>query len=61
VISRILAKLSGSNGILDPPDSVPETVDYSIQLSEVKLLELEIVPDKSGGEVRASVARLRLV
>ena len=43
-----------------PPDSVRETEDHPVELSEVKVLELEIVPDKSGGEVRASLASLRL-
>ena len=31
-----------------PPDSVRETEDYSVELSEVKVLQLMIVPDKSG-------------
>ena len=43
-----------------PPDSVRETEDYRVELSEVKVLELKIVPDKSGGEVRASLVSLRL-
>jgi hypothetical protein len=43
-----------------PPDSVRETEDYPVELSEVKVLELEIVPDKSGGEVRVSLMSLRL-
>jgi hypothetical protein len=43
-----------------PPDSVRETEDYVVELSEVKVLELMIVPDKSGGEVRASLVSLRL-
>ena len=43
-----------------PPDSVRETEDYSVELSEVKVLELMIVPDKRGGEVRASLVSLRL-
>ncbi len=43
-----------------PPDSVRETEDYPVELSEVKVFELEIVPDKSGGEVRASLVSLRL-
>ncbi len=43
-----------------PPDSVRETEDYAVELSEVKVFELIIVPDKSGGEVRASLASLRL-
>jgi hypothetical protein len=43
-----------------PPDSMRETEDYEVELSEVKVLELMIVPDKSGGEVRASLVSLRL-
>ena len=43
-----------------PPDSVRETEDYLVELSEVKVLELVIVPDQSGGEVRASLLSLRL-
>ncbi len=43
-----------------PPDSMRETEDYTVELSEVKVLELRIVPDKSGGEVRASLVSLRL-
>jgi hypothetical protein len=43
-----------------PPDSVRETEDYSVELSEVKVLELQIVPDRSGGEVHASLVSLRL-
>jgi hypothetical protein len=42
------------------PDSVRETEDYAVKLSEVKVLELGIIPDKSGGEVRASLVSLRL-
>jgi len=33
-----------------PPDSVRETEDYAVELSEVKVLELMIIPDKSGGD-----------
>ena len=43
-----------------PPDSVRETEDYVVDLSEVKVLELMIVPHKSGGEARASLVSLRL-
>jgi hypothetical protein len=43
-----------------PPDSVRETEDYAVEISEVKVLELMIVPDKSGGQVRASLVSLRL-
>jgi hypothetical protein len=43
-----------------PPDSVQETEDYTVELSNVTILDLIIVPDSSGGEVRASLASLRL-
>jgi len=43
-----------------PPDSVREIEDYAVELSEVKVLELMIVPDKNGGEVSASLTSLRL-
>jgi hypothetical protein len=43
-----------------PPDSVRETEDYVVELSKVRVLELKILPDKNGGEVRASLVSLRL-
>jgi hypothetical protein len=43
-----------------PPGTVHETEDYNVHLSGVTILELEIVPDKSGGEARASLLSLRL-
>jgi len=43
-----------------PPDSVRETEDYAVELYDVKVLELVIVPEKSGGEVHASLVSLRL-
>jgi hypothetical protein len=42
------------------PDSMRETEDYAVELSDVTVLELIIVPDKSGSEVRASLASLCL-
>ena len=42
------------------PDSIRETEDYAVELSDVTALELIIVPDKSGGLARASLASLRL-
>jgi hypothetical protein len=42
------------------PDSVREIEDYTVDLSEVAVLELIIVPDKNGGEARASLRSLRL-
>ncbi len=43
-----------------PPGTERETEDYAVELSDVTALELNIVPDKSGGEVRASLECLRL-
>lgn len=43
-----------------PPTSTREIEDYSVELSDVALLELTIVPDISGGAVRASLKSLRL-
>jgi len=43
-----------------PPDSIREAEDYAVELSGVTALELIIVPDKSGGAVRASLASLRV-
>jgi hypothetical protein len=42
------------------PDSVRETEDYAVELSEVVVLELVIVPDKGNREARASLQNLRL-
>jgi len=42
------------------PSSTREIEDYSVELAYVALLELTIVPDISGGAVRASLKSLRL-
>jgi hypothetical protein len=44
-----------------PPATVRETEDYTVDLSDVTVLELRILPDQSGGAARASLASLRLV
>jgi hypothetical protein len=43
-----------------PGGSVRENEDYTVHLSEVRILELIIVPDKSGGDVRASLRSFRV-
>jgi hypothetical protein len=43
-----------------PPDTIREIEEYQVELSEVTVLELIIVPDSSGGEARASLKSLRL-
>ncbi|HEY7652495.1 MAG TPA: hypothetical protein VIG07_06710 [Methylomirabilota bacterium] len=43
-----------------PPETIREMEDYRVELSGVTGLELTIIPDKSGGEARASLAQWRL-
>jgi hypothetical protein len=43
-----------------PAGSARENEDYTVHLSEVGILELIIVPDKSGSDVRASLRNLRV-
>jgi hypothetical protein len=43
-----------------PPETVREVEDYTVELSDVRVLELIIVPDKTGGEAHASLESLRL-
>ena len=42
------------------PAGVREIEDYAVELVDVGVLELTIVPDKSGGEAHASLAKMRL-
>jgi hypothetical protein len=43
-----------------PPNSIRDIEEYRVELSGVNVLELVIVPDISGGAVRASLKTLRL-
>ena len=43
-----------------PHGATHETEDYRVDLSDVFILELNIIPDMSGSDARASLARLRL-
>ena len=43
-----------------PPHTTRELEDYQVELTGVTTLELSIMPDKSGGEARASLSQLRL-
>jgi len=43
-----------------PSGSVREIEDYAVELCDVCVLEMIIVPDKNGGQARASLRRLRL-
>ena len=41
-----------------PHGATRETEDYRFDLSDVTVIELSIIPDTSGGDARASLARL---
>jgi hypothetical protein len=43
-----------------PPNATREIEEYNVQLSDVTVLELVIVPDISQGEARASLKSLRV-
>src|SRR5438477_3581274 len=43
-----------------PPDTVREVEEYQVELSDVTVLELIIVPNNSSGAARASLKNLRL-
>ena len=43
-----------------PPNTIHEVEEYRVELSDVTVLELVIVPDISGGVARASLKSLRL-
>ena len=43
-----------------PPNSSQEIENYTVDLKELKALELRIIPEISGGEVCAKLTRLRL-
>lgn len=42
------------------PTSTQEIEEYSVEMSDIAILELTIVPDISGGEARASLKSLHL-
>jgi hypothetical protein len=43
-----------------PPATTEEIEDYHVELSGVTVLELNIIPDRSGGEARASLQQMGL-
>jgi len=43
-----------------PPDTIREVEEYQVELSNVTVLELKIVPNMSDGTARASLMSLRL-
>jgi hypothetical protein len=43
-----------------PPETIQEVEDYRVDLSEVTVIELATIPDRSGGGARASLAQWRI-
>ena len=43
-----------------PPETIREAEDYRVDVTGATVLELTIVPDRSGGDARASLAQWRL-
>jgi hypothetical protein len=57
---RPLREVVRQQWTFSPGGSTHETEDYRVDLWGVTVLELTITPDISGGEVRASLAELRV-
>ena len=53
-------KSCASSGISAPPGTVREVEEYQVELSDVTVLELIVVPDNNRGVARASLKNLRL-
>ena len=60
MLEALSGKSCASSGISAPPGGFREIEDYAVDLVDVGVLELIIVPDKSGGEARASLVKMRL-
>ena len=58
--SQSLREIVRQQYTFSPPDTNQEIEDYSVKLSGVIALELQIVPDISGGGAYASLAEMRL-
>jgi hypothetical protein len=57
---RSLREIVRQQWSFSPPHTVREAEEYQVELSEVTVLELVIVPDISRGAARASLKSLRL-
>jgi hypothetical protein len=59
-IGRSFREIVRQQWNFSPPGSVREIEDYTVDLSEVEVLELIIVPDQGDCEARSSLRSLRL-
>jgi hypothetical protein len=57
---RSLQEIVRQQWNFSPPATTEEIEDYHVDLSGVTVLELSIIPDKSGGEARASLRQMTL-
>ena len=57
---RAFREIVRQQWIFGPPETIREAEDYRVDVSGATVLELTIVPDRSGGEARASLAQWRL-
>jgi hypothetical protein len=57
---RSLQEIVRQQWNFSPPATTEEIEDYDVELSGVKVLELNLIPDKSGGEARASLRQMAL-
>jgi hypothetical protein len=57
---RSLQEIVRQQWNFSPPAATEEIEDYHVELSGVTMLELSIIPDKSGGEARASLRQMTL-
>jgi hypothetical protein len=57
---RLFREIVRQQWTFSPPETIRETEEYQVQLSDVTVLELVIVPDISRGAARGSLKSLRL-
>ena len=57
---RSLQEIVRQQWNFSPPATTEEIEDYDVELAGVTVLELSIIPDKSGGEARASLRQMAL-
>jgi hypothetical protein len=58
--SRIPQEIVRQQYNFTPPDTTWEFEDYNVDLSDVRAIELSVVPDIKGGNAKASLTQLRL-
>jgi hypothetical protein len=58
--SGLLREIVRQQWNFSPPETICEVEEYQVELSNVTILELIIVPNTSGGSARASLKSLRV-